>query len=125
MIDLFGRQLPVIISPSESYICSSHPRLVKKYIEKLHKYFIDYNIVQKAKDAKYYNPDKVEKLDELIIAGMLHAKKKYLNSLRMTWSKEINEVMTQFHVLKISPSSLRNKKTAANKSPRNKNSFKR
>ena len=109
MQDLFDRRLPAIVSPAKRCIRSSHPRLVKRYIGKLHKYFVDHNIVQKGKEAKhYYDADKIEKQDKLITAGMLHAKSKCRNGLRLPWSKEINEVMTKFNILKIHLSSLRN-----------------
>ena len=39
---------------------------------------------------------------------MLHAESKYLNGLRLLMSKEINEVMIKFNILKIHLSSLRN-----------------
>ena len=39
---------------------------------------------------------------------MLHAKNKCRNGLRLPWSKEINEVMTKFNILKIHLSSLCN-----------------
>ena len=59
---LFDRRLHAIISPAERCICSSHSRLIKRYIEKLYKYFVDHNIVQKGNDAKcYYNANKIEK----------------------------------------------------------------
>ena len=109
MQGLFDRRLPAILSPAERCIQSSHPRLVKRYIEKLHKYFVDHNIIQKAKEAKnYYDAEKIEKLDKLITVGMLHAESKYRNCLRLPWSKEINKVMTKFNILKIHLSSLRN-----------------
>ena len=109
MKGLFDRRLPAIASPAEQCIRSSNPRLVKQYIEKLHQYFVDHNIAQKAKEAKhYYDKDKIEKLDELITAGMLHAKNKCRNGLRRPWSKEINKVMTKFHILKIHLSSFCN-----------------
>ena len=64
---------------------------------------------RKQKKAKhYYDADKIVKLDELITAGMLHAESKCRNVLRLPWSKEINEVMTKFNILKIHLSNLRN-----------------
>ena len=64
---------------------------------------------RKQKKAKhYYDADKIVKLDELITARMLHAKRKCRNDLRLPWSKEINEVMTKFNTLKIHLSSLSN-----------------
>ena len=70
---------------------------------------MDHNIVQKAKEAKHnYDTDKTEKLDKLITARMLQAKSKCRNGLRLPWSKEINEVMTKFNILKIHLSSLCN-----------------
>ena len=65
--------------------------MVKQFIKKLVQYFVDHNIIQKAKEAKHcYNTDKIKKLDKLITAGMLHAESKCRNGLRMPWSKEIN-----------------------------------
>ena len=47
-----------------------------RYIEKLHDYFKDHSIVRKATKAKhYYDADKVEQLNKLITAGMLHTEK--------------------------------------------------
>ena len=56
----------------------------------------------------YYNADKIEKLNKLITAGMLHAESKCQNGLRLPWSKEINKVMTKFNILKIHLPSLCN-----------------
>ena len=109
MIVLFDRQTPAIVSPAERCICNSYPRLVKRYIEKLHKYFVNHNIVEKAKELRHYNDaEKIKKLDKLITAGMLHAKSKCRNGMRIPWSKEINKVITKFHILKIHLSSLCN-----------------
>ena len=84
MQGLFDRQLPAIVSPAERYFQSSHPRLVKLYIKKLHQNFVYHNIIEKAKEAKhYYDADKIKKLDELITAGMLHAESKCRNGLRL------------------------------------------
>ena len=56
----------------------------------------------------YCNAAKIKNLDELITTGMLNTENKCWNSLRMTWGREINEVLTQFRILKISLSSLHN-----------------
>ena len=107
---LFDWRLPTIISHSERYIHSSHPKLVQRYIETLHDYFDDHNILQKVMEAQhYYDADKVEELDELIITGMYYAKDKCQDRLRIPWSKQINKIMTHFHILKIHLSSLCNK----------------
>ena len=90
MKGLSDRRLHAIISPAKRCIRSSYPRLVKRYVEKLYKYFVDHNIVQQANDTKYYyDANKIKNLDELIIAGMLHAKNKCRNGLRMTWKRKL------------------------------------
>ena len=107
MQGLFDRQLPPIVNPTERCIRSSHPRLVRKYIDKLSAYFEDHGILKKAREAQnYYKYKEVEKLDELITAGMLHAERECRNDLQLLWSKEIHECMTQVHILRIHLSSL-------------------
>ena len=110
MEGLFDRRLPTIINPAERYIRSSHLRLVRKYIEKLSAYFKDHEIVKKAQKVQQdYTYEEVKKLDILITAGMLHAEHECRNNVRLPWSKEIHEIMTQVHILRIHLSSLRNK----------------
>ena len=55
-----------------------------------------------------YNYEAVEKLVELITAGMLHAEHECRNDIRLPWSKEIHTLMTQVHILRIHLSSLKN-----------------
>ena len=47
MEGLFDRCLPPIVNPAEPCIQSSHPYLVRKYIEKLSDYFENHGIVKK------------------------------------------------------------------------------
>ena len=69
MVRLVNRWLPTIVSLVEKCIWSSHPRLVRKYIEELSAYFEGHNIVQKVTEIQHeYNYEEVEKLDELITA---------------------------------------------------------
>ena len=74
MIGLFDQRLPSIVNPAERCICTKHPRLVRKYILKLAEFFEDHNIVRKVTEIHHmYSYEVVEKLDELITAGMLFA----------------------------------------------------
>ena len=84
MEGLFDCRLPPIVNLAELCICSSHPHLVGKCIEKLSVYFEDYGIVKKVQEAQhYYKYKEVEKLDELITAGMLHAENECRNNIRL------------------------------------------
>ena len=110
MQGFFDRRFPPIVNPAERCIRSSHPYLVRKYIDKLSAYFEDHGILKKAREAQnYYKYKEIEKLDELITAGMLHAEQECRNDLRLPRSKEIHECMTQVHILWIHLSSLWNK----------------
>ena len=111
MIGLFDRRLPAIVNPAERCsIRSNHPRLVKKYVLKLAEYFEDHNIVRKVTEIQHnYSYEAVEKLDELITAGMKSAEQVCRNDARLPWSEEIHEIMTQVHILRLYMSSLRNK----------------
>ena len=96
MIRLFDQRLPAIVNPAERCICSNHPRLVRKYVLKLALYFNDHNIVQKVTEIQHkYSYKAVEKLDELITAGMKCAKQECSNDARLPWSEEIHEKMTR------------------------------
>ena len=87
-----------------------HPRLVRKYILKLASYFEDHNIVRKVTEIQHnYSYEVVEKLDELITAGMKCAKQECRNDARLPWSEEIHEKMTQVNILRLYMSSLQNK----------------
>lgn len=56
----------------------------------------------------HYNYEDIEKLDELITAEILHAEQECQNDMRLPWSEEIHETMTQVNILKIHFSSLYN-----------------
>ena len=100
MVGLFDRRLPAIVNPAERCIRSSHPRLVRKYILKLASYFEDHNIVRKVTEVQHdYSYEAVEKLDELITAGMMCAEEECRNDVRLPWSEEIHEKMTQVNKL--------------------------
>ena len=87
MIELFGWRLPTIINPAERCIRSNHPRIVRKYVLKLALYFEYHNIVREVKEAQHdYSYEAVEKLDELVTAGMLHAEQECRNNVRLPWS---------------------------------------
>ena len=105
---LFDGRLPAIVNPAERCIRSNHPRLVRKYIEKLSAYFEDHGIVKKAQTVqREYNYKEVEKLDKLITAGMLHAEHMCRNDVRLPWSDEIHTLMTQVHIFRIHLSPLK------------------
>ena len=110
MIGLFDRRLPAIVNLAKWCIRNNHLRLVRKYILKLAAYFDDHNIVRKVTEIQHeYSYKAVEKLDELVTAGMLCAEKVYRNDARLPWSEEIHEKMTQVNILWLYMSSLRNK----------------
>ena len=56
-----------------------------------------------------YSYEAVEKLDELITIGMMCAKQECRNNVRLPWSKDIHEKMTQVNILRLHMSSLQNK----------------
>ena len=56
-----------------------------------------------------YSYEGVEKLDELITAGMKCAEEECRNASRLPWSPEIHEIVTQVNILRLHLSSLRNK----------------
>ena len=58
---------------------------------------------------KNYNYEEVEKLDELITAGMKCAEEECKNASRLPWSPEIHETVTQVNLLRLHLSSLRNR----------------
>ena len=84
MEGLFDGRLPAIVNPAERCIRSTHPWLICKYIKKLSAYFEDHEIVKKAQKVRQdYNYEEVEKLDELITAGMLHAEHECRNDVQL------------------------------------------
>ena len=97
---LFDGRLPAIVNPAEQCIRSNHPHLVRKYIENLSAYFEDHGVMKNAQVVQEeYNYEAVEKLYELITAGMLHAKHECRNDVRLPWSDEIHTLMTQVNIL--------------------------
>ena len=91
---------------------SNRPTMDKsrKYLLKLAQYLKDYNIERKITEIQHdYSYEAVEKLDELITAGMMCAEQECRNDVRLPWSEEIHEKMTQVHILRLYLSSLRNK----------------
>ena len=56
-----------------------------------------------------YSYDAVEKLDELITAGMMCAEQACRNDARLPWSEDIHIKMTQVNILRLYMSSLRRK----------------
>ena len=110
MIGLFDRRLQPIVNPAERCIHSNHPRPVRKYIMKLVSHFEDHNIVRKVTEIQHnYSYEAVEKLDELITAGMKCAEQESRNDACLPWSPEIHKKMTQVNILRLYMSSLRNK----------------
>ena len=100
MVGLFDWRLLAIVNPAERCIHSNHPRLVQKYVLKLAAYFEDHNIVQKVTEIQHeYSYKAVEKLDELITAGMVCVKQECRNDARLPWSEDIHEKMTQVNIL--------------------------
>ena len=66
--------------------------------------------MRKVKEAqREYSYETVEKLDELITAGMLCAEQECRHDARLPWSEEIHEKMTQVNTLQLYISSLKNK----------------
>ena len=115
MVGLFDWRLPAIVNPAEQYIRSNHPRLVRKYVLKLAAYFDDHNIVRKVIEIQHeYSYEAVEKLDELITAGMMCAEQECKNNVRLPWSEEIQEKMTQVNILRMYMSSLQSKVDCTN-----------
>ena len=77
---------------------------------KLAEYFEDHYIVRKVTEIQHnYSYEAVEKLDELITAGMQCAKQVCRNDARLPWSEELHKIMTQVHILRLYMSSLCNK----------------
>ena len=59
---------------------------------KLASYFEDHNIIRKVTEIQHnYSYKSVEKLDELITAGMKCAKQECRNDARLPWNPEIHE----------------------------------
>ena len=107
MVGLFDRKLPAIVNSAERCIRSNHPRLVRKYILKLASYFDDHNIVRDVIEIQHdYSYEAVEKLDELINAGMMCTEWECRNDARLLWRKYIHEKMTQVNILRLYMSSL-------------------
>ena len=97
---LFDWRLSAIVNPIERCIRSNHPRLVQKYTLKLAAYFKDHNIVRKVKEIQHeYSYEAVEKLDELITTGMLCDEQECRNDVRLLWSEENHEKLTQVNIL--------------------------
>ena len=66
--------------------------------------------MQKVTETQHdYSYEAVEKLDELVTAGMMCAEQECRNDARLPWSEEIHEKMTQVNILRLYMSSLRNK----------------
>ena len=77
---------------------------------KLAKYLKEHNIERKITEIQHkYSYEEVEKLDELITAGMMCAEQVCQNDVRLPWSEEIHEKMTQVNILRMYMSSLQNK----------------
>ena len=73
-------------------------------------YFEDHNIVRKVTEIQHnYSYEEVEKLDELITAGMKCAKEECRNATQLPWSPEIHKIVTQVNILILHLSSLRNR----------------
>ena len=53
-----------------------------------------------------YSYEAVEKLDELITAGMMCAEQECKNNVRLPWSEEIQKKMTQVNILRMYMSNL-------------------
>ena len=125
MIGLFDQRLPAIINPVERCIRSNHLRLVRKYILKLASYLEEHNIERKVTEIQHnYRYAAVEKLDELITAGMMCAEQECRNDARLPWSEDIHEKMTQVHILRLYISSLRNKINCTNQTEKKQQSLK-
>jgi ribosomal protein L14E/L6E/L27E len=102
-------QQPSIFSSSSRTIRGTHPSNITKYIKHLHKYLEENETYRLAKVQKnWYEKDKLEALDKKITKGMLEAEEQCRIHHRLTWTKEVNEVMTTANILRIHLSSLRN-----------------
>jgi hypothetical protein len=103
------RQLPSIFSASSRAIRGTHPSNITKYVEHLNGYFEERDIYRKVKLQKnWYEPKRLEALDQEITKGMLEAEDQCRIYYRQTWKKEVNEVMTTANILRIQISCLKN-----------------
>ena len=70
----------------------------------------EHNIERKKTEIQHdYSYEGVEKLDELITAGMMCVEHMCRNDVQLPWSEEVHKKMTQVNILRIYMSSLQNK----------------
>lgn len=109
-IGLFNRELPILFAPSSRYIRGDHPSNITKYLKFLHGYIVDHKLVKKARELQHecnFLPEKANKLDELITAGMIAAKQICLITYRLPWCELTHEIMMTTNILKSYLSSLK------------------
>ena len=70
----------------------------------------DHNLERKITEIQHnYSYAAVEKLNELITAGMMCAEQECQNDMQLSWSEEIHKKITQVNILRMYMSSLWNK----------------
>ena len=109
---LFGRDLPILCSPSSRTIRGDQPDNITKYIKALATHIDEQHLIQKATrllQPCYYTAAAANHLDDLITKGMLLAESKCRTQYRLPWCKETHEIMTASNILRSCVSSFRNR----------------
>jgi exonuclease III len=89
---LFGSKCPLLVSHAQRRFLSKHRPSVTKYIEELHKYSIDHNILARlGKLSDNPNPLIAEKIDRDITRGMLIAESRCRHPGSDPWSPVLKE----------------------------------
>ena len=107
---IFDRRLPQLFSPAARSIRGNNPNQITKYIRAFHQYIDEHNIVRRALPLLhkcYFDPGKVNKLDEQITAGMLAAEKECLITYRLPWDDITHDLMTRINIIRMVLSGLR------------------
>lgn len=109
---LFGRELPLLFTPSSRTIRGDHPSNIIKYIKFLAKYIETHNLLQNSQQLQnpcYYDCKKVNALDDLVTKGMLLAEQQCRMSYHLPWCKKTHKLMQLTSVIKSYISGLRNR----------------
>ena len=105
---LFDRRLPPLIAAPSRAIRSTHPTNVTKYIQRLHKWFVDWNVVVRMDVLKQnFCPKKFDRLDKCITEGIIATEDRLRIIHRLPWSPEVHVVMTTMYILKANLSQIR------------------
>ena len=107
---IFDRRLPQLFSKAVRSIKGNHPSNITKYIEYLHKYITEHNIIRQAMEMMhvcYFDMVKVEILYSQITEGMLAAEKECLITYQLPWDEITHDLMTRVNILKIVLSGLK------------------